>query len=308
MIPKEVFFQKLAILGVIPNTITEESKMEERKRGALKKEFLVKLHGGKEHCLFAGLLDLGHQEGLSNVTTTILQIPCKENGMMAVVHARVTTAFGDFTGIGDADPTNVNKMMVNHILRMGETRSIARALRFATNIGVAAIEEMRDINDIHDEDAQDNHVSQVQLKPIFDLAHKAGITNKQLDDMCETKWRVSADNLTPSQATALIKDISAMIATSREDGNEEEKKVDASRKIPNNWIKGLRDKEIKLGMDNDKHAENSRVKHGYPRILSAFTIAEGSKYKKELDDRIASQEESETDSPQEIEQPTRIGG
>src|SRR5258708_31339013 len=62
--------------------------------------------------------------------------------MTWLFRARVVTAFGTFTGYGDANPVNVGRAMLTFLPRMAETRSKARALRDATNISVAAMEEL----------------------------------------------------------------------------------------------------------------------------------------------------------------------
>src|SRR5947209_6747030 len=72
---------------------------------------------------------------------------------MAVVQAEVETEKGAFMGIGDANPSNVNRMILPHLLRMAETRAKARALRDAVNIGVTALEELGDLDDAGDETA-----------------------------------------------------------------------------------------------------------------------------------------------------------
>jgi len=106
--------------------------------------FMIKLQG-KDYILFEGLLDLGHREGLKGVQTELLQIPNEANGMTAIVHARVETKKGVFTGIGDASPDSVNRSIQPHIIRMAETRALARALRFAVNIGTTTLEELGDL-------------------------------------------------------------------------------------------------------------------------------------------------------------------
>ena len=47
-----------------------------------------------------------------------------------------------FTGHGDANIDNVTDMTKKHIIRMAETRAIARALRFALGEGATAMEEV----------------------------------------------------------------------------------------------------------------------------------------------------------------------
>ena len=109
----------------------------------MKKDFLIQ-RDGKDFVLYAGLLDQAHQEGLKAITTALVQIPNELNGMVAICHATVETEKGTFTGLGDASPTNVTRMMAPHLIRMAETRAKARALRDAVNVGVTAVEELED--------------------------------------------------------------------------------------------------------------------------------------------------------------------
>lgn len=102
----------------------------------MKKEHIINLQG-KDFILFAGLLEIAHEEGLSEIKTEVIELR-----PAAIIKATVTTEKGTFTGIGDACVDNVNKMIAKHYIRMAETRAIARALRFATNIGMTALEEM----------------------------------------------------------------------------------------------------------------------------------------------------------------------
>ncbi len=94
---------------------------------------------GKRHVLYAGLLDEAHARGLRSIETELLQVP---NGEVAIARAVARTEDGKFTGIGDASPENVGRMIAPHIIRMAETRAKARALRDAINVGVAALEEL----------------------------------------------------------------------------------------------------------------------------------------------------------------------
>ena len=112
----------------------------------MKKEFLVERQG-KSFVLYAGLLDEAHSQGLKSIRTKLLQIPGSENGHVAICYAEVETERGVFTGLGDAAPENVSRMMVPHLIRMAETRSKARALRDAVNVGVVALEELGEIDD-----------------------------------------------------------------------------------------------------------------------------------------------------------------
>jgi hypothetical protein len=113
----------------------------------VKKEFIVNRQG-RDFVLYAGLLDQAHREGLKRITTTLLQPPTDENGQLAIVYAEVETEKGTFSGIGDANPSNVGRMVAVHLTRLAETRAKARALRDAINVGVSALEELADAEDL----------------------------------------------------------------------------------------------------------------------------------------------------------------
>lgn len=100
---------------------------------------------GKDHVMYAGLLDLAHREGLVSIDTEIAQVGNDANGHVHIVIARVIMSNGrQFSGIGDASPANVSKMILPSALRMAETRAKARALRDAVNVGTASFEELPD--------------------------------------------------------------------------------------------------------------------------------------------------------------------
>jgi hypothetical protein len=98
--------------------------------------------GTKEVVTYQGLLSKAHDEGLTRVKTSLLQIPAGDNGQVAIAKAEVETSKGIFEGLGDASPENVNSFIVPHLIRMAETRAKARALRDAVNVGVASFEEL----------------------------------------------------------------------------------------------------------------------------------------------------------------------
>jgi len=112
----------------------------------VKKDYIINVQGS-DFVKYEGLLDEAHQQGLCRVSTTLIQVPHADNGHVAIVAAEVETAKGTFSGIGDACPANVSRMIAPHAIRMAETRAKARALRDAVNIGVAALEELGDLED-----------------------------------------------------------------------------------------------------------------------------------------------------------------
>jgi hypothetical protein len=108
---------------------------------AVRDEYMIERQG-KRFVLYAGLLEEAHSRGLRSIETELLQVPSSENGDVAIVKAVVRMEEGKFSGIGDAGPQNVGRMIAPHLIRMAETRAKARALRDAINVGVTAFEEL----------------------------------------------------------------------------------------------------------------------------------------------------------------------
>jgi hypothetical protein len=120
----------------------------------LDERFIIEIEGS-QFVKYAGLLDLGHQKGISQIEVDPLQLPTKENGNFAICQATVVSKTGDsFTDIGDANPTNCNAKVGKHLLRLASTRAIARALRTFTNIGYTCLEELADLNDVLGNDSK----------------------------------------------------------------------------------------------------------------------------------------------------------
>lgn len=98
---------------------------------------------GKDAIIYRGLLDAGHYYGMLGVESEILQYPNEENKWTTICKGTVTTKEGKpYSSIGDANPKNVNKMVVEHTIRMADTRAKARALRDFTNISIVCYEEL----------------------------------------------------------------------------------------------------------------------------------------------------------------------
>jgi len=136
----------LAILNTEPGQMFKTDFLE-KKKIKLDERFVTKVEG-KEFVKYPGLLDLGHQKGLLKIMVDPIQIPTKENGHFAICKAEVVSKTGEiFTDIGDANPNNCSSKVAKHLLRMASTRSIARALRSFTNIGMTCLEELADFKD-----------------------------------------------------------------------------------------------------------------------------------------------------------------
>ena len=125
-----------------------KTKFLDKKAIKLDEKFVTTIEG-KDFVKYPGLLDLGHQKGISKLLVDIVQLPTKENSNFAICRAEVVSQTGQiFTDIGDASPTNCNSKVAKHLLRMASTRAIARALRSFTNIGMTALEELADLKDV----------------------------------------------------------------------------------------------------------------------------------------------------------------
>lgn len=93
---------------------------------------------GKDFITFPGLLAEAHAQGLTSINTELVNADLKT----PIVKATVVLGTKTFTGYGDATTENVGKMVSKALLRMAETRAVARALRFACNVDMTAIEEL----------------------------------------------------------------------------------------------------------------------------------------------------------------------
>ena len=127
----------------------------------MREEYMIERQG-KKFVLYAGLLEEAHARGLRSIETELLQVPGVENGEVAIARAVIRTEEGKFSGIGDASPGNVSRAIAPHIIRMAETRAKARALRDAINVGVTALEELGDEEEVVPEPVRETHVKEAQ--------------------------------------------------------------------------------------------------------------------------------------------------
>jgi hypothetical protein len=138
----------LSVMNSVPLGEIENGCFLEKKRPKLDERWIIEIEGN-QFVKYAGLLDYAHQIGISSVDVEPLQLPTKDNGNFAIVKATVVSKIGEsFTDIGDANPANCNAKVGKHLLRLASTRAIARALRSFTNVGLTALEELADLNDV----------------------------------------------------------------------------------------------------------------------------------------------------------------
>jgi hypothetical protein len=144
------------VLAVLSCVMTESGEFLERKKTKLDERF-IKTIEGRDFVLYSGLLDLAHQKKLNRIEVDILQYPTKENGNSAVCKANAYTSLGEvFSDLGDANPLNCNAKVGKHLIRMASTRAKARALRDMTNIGLTALEELGDLDEVLGDESGDN--------------------------------------------------------------------------------------------------------------------------------------------------------
>jgi hypothetical protein len=137
----------LAIINCVPNEI-KRAEFLEKVKPKLDERFVISIEG-QDFVKYAGLLDLAHQKKLCRLEVEILQYPTNENGMMAICKARAETATGEcFTDIGDASPANCHARIAKHCLRLASTRAKSRAIRDCVNVGMTALEELGDLDEV----------------------------------------------------------------------------------------------------------------------------------------------------------------
>jgi len=100
---------------------------------------IIKLQG-REYVTYRGLLFVAHEAGLESVDVKLLEWDAESK--MAIVAATVKGERGSFSDIGDASPSNVNRMIANATIRMASTRAQARALRSYLGVGFTSLEEL----------------------------------------------------------------------------------------------------------------------------------------------------------------------
>jgi hypothetical protein len=181
---------------------------------AIRDEFFIQRQG-KKMVLYAGLLEEAHERGLKGIATQLIQVPTPDNGDVAIARAVVEMEEGStFSGIGDASPKNVGKMIAPHIIRMAETRAKARALRDAVNIGVTSLEEMGEDDDTPQQASQTRtsqprtsessptpfHATEQQLSRIREELSRIGSTPEAF----EAQFDVKLDSLPKQRAAKAI--------------------------------------------------------------------------------------------------------
>ena len=111
-------------------------------------QYVREIHG-RQFVLYAGLLDLAKQQGLTKLEVDVLQFPCEANCNTAVCLAGVQLGENMVASdIGEASAENLDPAVAKFLFSMASTRAKARALRNALGIGMTALEELGSFDDI----------------------------------------------------------------------------------------------------------------------------------------------------------------
>lgn len=183
-------------------------------------KYIVELQG-KEFVKYEGLLDMAHQKGLKSIQTQLVEAPSESNGNRCIMYANVScTVDGEpnsYSGYGDADPSNVNKMVSRHIIRMAETRAKARALRDMTNIGMTAYEEIDTTDDAVKTQytppkAKEPTAGLDEIQVLLSVANQKNLTQEQLEKGLGKyfKGKSKIEQLNSKEVSTLIDKINAM--------------------------------------------------------------------------------------------------
>ena len=208
----------------------------EQSKPTIDERFITRIQG-KEFVLYSGLLDLAHQRGLIKLDVETLQLPSKDNGNTAICRAVAVSELGEhFCDVGDANPSNVNKKIVPHILRMASTRAKARCLRDFCNIGLVCLEELSDFDDVIASESKSTkrtngtngntngkatpapmekppssnngngsaNMSEAQQRAISNLATRRKMNDEDLEQLVLEQFSTSLSTLTMQQAASLI--------------------------------------------------------------------------------------------------------
>jgi len=191
----------MAVMNSITEGDQESVRYLERWRPRLDDSF-VKQIDDKDFVLYAGLLDVAHQKNLCMVDVELIQYPSDENKNTAICKARVESMDGKkFSDIGDANPQNCNSKVARHLIRMASTRAKARAFRDMDNIGMTALEELGDLNEIisdndnrkpSQKDTDNVRKFARQVKSVFKSGNGDG---KKAEASPEPQWK---DNVAPA--------------------------------------------------------------------------------------------------------------
>ena len=194
-----------------------------------KQYFSTKTAGGGETLSADGLVALAHIKGIWKLETDIIQFPNAENNNVCICKATVGGYDWDpieekvikveYTDIGDACPSNCNRMVAPSFIRMASTRAIGRALRKYTNMDMLCTEELND-EDINTESmismASDTRITFEQLNAIKGVVTQKSISTEVFGDIMQKTFNtVDFQSLSVKQGAQLLEILNNYIAPNK---------------------------------------------------------------------------------------------
>ncbi len=216
--------------------VEEESKGFDYKHKAsfkisdkFKQCFSTKTAGG-ETISADGLVALAHVKGIWKLESEIIQFPNESNGNMCICKATVGGYDWDpieekiirveFTDIGDASPSNCNRMVAPSFIRMASTRAIGRALRKYTNVDMLCTEELGE------DDVSTESMSDIVSEPMVDITRlttmknimqQKGIDKQTFESILMKTFNISDfQQLTVKQADTMIQILNNYVAPAKQ--------------------------------------------------------------------------------------------
>lgn len=150
-----------------------------------------------------GLVALAHIKGIWKLDSKIIQFPSADNNNTCICEATVGGYDWDpitdqivkveFTDIGDANPSNCDRMVAPSFIRMASTRAIGRALRKYTNVDMLCTEELSD-DDVATESMSDmatDRITRDQLLKVKSIITQKGINQQMFTEILSKTFNQS---------------------------------------------------------------------------------------------------------------------
>ena len=83
----------ISVYNCIPAGEVQHGQLLERAKPKLNDRFIIKIEN-RDFVQYAGLLDLGHQKGISQIEVDPIQLPTQDNGNFAICKATVISKTG----------------------------------------------------------------------------------------------------------------------------------------------------------------------------------------------------------------------
>lgn len=155
-----------------------------------------------------GLLNGGHQEGLTAISSKVIQHPHTNNGHMAIVQVQLTTEKGVFTATGAASPEVGTQWALAPLVEWAENRALERALCWANPHTLPIVAEPAESENPDSIPIQrPQALTPSQSRAIQKLAFYLGWTSESLREDIELRFGKSLDTLNRLEASQFIREL-----------------------------------------------------------------------------------------------------